>query len=171
VVIMLGSRRAVFFGCLLVLLVSAHAACESDPSSHGATTTGAGGEGGGCPAPAEPMLTLTISAVDGPLPPDTTLRVTWSAGHEPAFALDDPSTWQSLDEGANVVCDVDAKKAPPSELRCELWTSGPTEVVIDAKGYAPVDETFSPKNTDACGPVPTEVTVVLQHGGEGGGPG
>ena len=44
---MLGSRRAVFFGCLLVLLVSAHAACESDPSSHGATTTGAGGGSGG----------------------------------------------------------------------------------------------------------------------------
>jgi hypothetical protein len=116
------------------------------------------------------MLTLTISAEDGPLPDDTTLRVTWSAGHEPAFALDDPATWQSLDEGANVVCDVDPSVLPTSALRCELWTSGPTEVVIDAKGYAKVDETFSPEVTDACGPVPTEVTVVLQHGGEGGGP-
>src|SRR5688500_16552272 len=134
-----------------------------DPSGPGGT-----GGAGGCGAidPTHPLITLTIRADEGPVPPDTRLRVSWSAGEEQEFRLDDPETWATLDE-SNVVCDVDRDAGPPdalSALVCELWTNGATRVVVSADGYVTRDETFTPEFDDECDlPVPAQVAVELRE--------
>jgi hypothetical protein len=111
------------------------------------------------------MLTLSLSATDGDLPPDTSIQVKWSAGTEPLFKLDDASTWQSLDDGGNVICDVAQGQptAPRKRLTCQLWTSGATEITASAIGYVRASETFSPDQSERCdGPIPTAVSIELR---------
>lgn len=148
------------------------AGCENQgPGGSGgqAGTTGAGG----CPTVPQPMFTVTITAPEeGRVPPDTSIEVSWSAGVEPAFALDDPATWGTLDGGANVVCDVDRAKPPPAdlpELVCRLWTSGATEIKVSAGGFDKHVETLVPMQSEECGgAVPKDVVVELLHKPDGG---
>ena len=147
-------------------------ACEdSGPTGTSAASSGAGGMEG-CAVGPQPLLTITITAEDGPLPSNTKIVVTWSAGEEPAFVLGDPSTWKTLEDGVNVVCDVHTAKAPPRELEelvCELWTSGATAVEVKAPGYVTYEETFSPAYSEAChGPIPTAVTIELEASPDAG---
>jgi hypothetical protein len=121
------------------------------------------------------MLQLTIAAPPGPVPVDTSVAVTWSAGEEPVFVLDDPTTWHTLADG-NILCEVDPKQPPPTALAslvCHLWTSGATHVRVAAKGYVAYDATLKPKYSTECkGPVPTNVAVNLSpepDAGAGGG--
>ena len=113
----------------------------------------------------KPQFTLHVRAKDGPVPPDTTVVVRWSAAEEAPFVLNDPSTWKSADEGANVDCAVDHDAGPPTdlaELVCELWTSGPTEVKVSATGYLPLDKTYTPEQIDQCeDPIPSDVQAEL----------
>jgi len=127
-----------------------------------------------CPAGPVAMYNLMIHAAGGPVPLDLTLVVIWSAGAEPPFLLADPSTWGSLDQGANVVCDVDPQGAPPVDLAalsCHLWTSGPTYVAVAAKGYATYAGTLTPHQDPACdAPLPATIEVLLTPLGDGGPP-
>jgi hypothetical protein len=139
------------------------AACKVSTSS---TPNDAGAAGaGGCPVGSRPQFTLYVKAKNGPVPPDTTIVVRWSAAEEDPFVLCDPSTWKSADEGANVECDVARDAAPPvdlEELVCELWTSGATEVKVNATGYLPFDQTFTPQQIEQCkDPVPSDVQAEL----------
>lgn len=143
------------------------------------TPTGGGGAAGGdagvdCPTGPVALLNLIIAGPSGHVPPDTSLVVSWSAGEEPAFCLDDPKTWMTLAD-ANVVCDVDPGAPPPEnlpELVCHLWTSGATHVEVRADGHAPYGATLKPKYSSICkGHVPTDVHVALAvqpDGGAGG---
>jgi len=150
-----------FFSTWVAVLMAP--ACKDDP------TTGAGGGGGsggvgGCPTEVAAQFTLTIAAADGSLPESLSLLVTWSAGPEPEFLLEDPSTHLGL-EGSNVVCAVDPEVAPEdrASLVCQLWTSGATRVqVVTTAEYEPIDETFSPELIEDCDvPVPSHVSVEL----------
>jgi hypothetical protein len=111
------------------------------------------------------MLHLHITADDGPVPADTLLAVTWSAGAEPDFQLDKPSSWGTPADGSNVICDLDTTQPPPkdlAELVCHLWTSGATHVVVTAGAHAPYEATLKPETSADCGgPVPTRVAVHL----------
>jgi hypothetical protein len=151
-----------------VLLV----ACAPSGGSGQATSSGAGGQAGagggsgGCVAVPQPNLLLGVRAHEGPVPGDTTILVEWSGGQAGPFMLDDPGTWQSL-EDSNLVCDVD-KLHPPTmpldELRCEVWTSGATRVTVQAQGFAGYEKTFS--SAPAC-VKPTKVLVELDRGDGG----
>ncbi|AKT38607.1 uncharacterized protein CMC5_027540 [Chondromyces crocatus] len=138
-------------------------ACDDGDGTGGAGGEGEGGQGG-CPTELAAQYTITVRSADGPVPPDTTIRVTWSVGEEPAFHLDDPSTWLSLDEG-NVVCDVDPEEPAPTalrELHCQIWTNGPTQVEITAEGFVDYDETLNPATSQECGgPIPLQVDIEL----------
>lgn len=120
--------------------------------------------GADCPSGPEALLNLFIRSSVGPVPFDTKVMVSWSAGAEPPFVLSDKKTWMSLVDG-NVICDVDADAPPPkdlAELVCHLWTSGVTHVEVRASGYAPYSQTLKPRMVEACkGPVPTNVGVKL----------
>jgi hypothetical protein len=109
-------RTLLLVASALVTLAGGAAACGESGGSGGSAATsgpGAGGSGGnGCPM-GLPNLTLTVRADEGPVPPDTRIRVRWSAADEPEFALDAPGTWKTLDDGVNVVCAVD-RTAPPA---------------------------------------------------------
>lgn len=124
-----------------------------------------------CPTGPEAMLNLFIKSASGPVPWDTKVKVSWSAGVEPTFALSDKSTWMSLVDG-NVICDVNANEPPPkdlAELICHLWTSGATHVEVRASGYVTYSETLKAKTVEACkGPVPTDVAVKLAPVPDGG---
>ena len=114
----------------------------------------------------EPLFTLRIHGHAGPVPANTKVAVVWSAGAEPIFALDDPTTWKTLDDGVNAFCRVDTDGGPPvdlTELVCELWTSGATQVEVSATGYTTYAKTLTPKLIDGCdAPVPSEQDVELQ---------
>jgi hypothetical protein len=134
---------------------------DATPPPTGATT---GPGEGGCPhGPPEALFTVTIQTDDGaPLPSDTTVSVRWSAGEEPAFVLDDPTTWKTLDDGVNAVCEPDAQAGPVALLRCELWTSGATEVAVTATGYLELRETLTPATKEGCEePIPSETALEL----------
>ena len=151
------------------------AACEEDPPGDAGGQSGsAGGGGGACPDGPPPVFTISITAADGSVPPDTSLAVTWSAGSEPLFVLSDSSTWRTLEEGANVVCNVDPKSPPSGPLEalvCRLWTSGPTEIVVAAQSYQSHTETLVPTVSERCdGPLPADVAVTLFHQLDGGPP-
>lgn len=159
-------------------LVGAISACEEGPAppvpTSGSTGAGGGGgAGGACPMGPQAMFELTVTAVDGPVPPDTRIAVSWSAADEPEFALDDPFTWKTLEE-ANIECDVDPSHPPGPDLPallCHLWTSGATHVKVTASDYQTFEETFTPTISEHCeGPIPTAITVTLQREpmGEGG---
>jgi hypothetical protein len=162
-------RRLLFvtFVLFLVLTGLMGAACKESSPPPDAGTGGQGGSGGSCPVGPVAMFTLTVTATDGPVPPDTSITVSWSAGQEPMFVLSDPTTWKTLDDGTNVVCHVDRMQPPPSDLAmlvCDLWTSGPTLVKLDAQGYETHEETFSPEMSEPCGgPVPTEIALELMR--------
>ncbi len=110
------------------------------------------------------MFDLTITAAEGDVPPSTQIDVSWSAGHEPTFNLDQPATWMTIEQ-ANVICDVDATKPPPEHLAalvCHLWTTGATNVVVAAKGYTTFDKTYTSTFSDHCKTlVPTAISVEL----------
>ena len=154
-----GVLCALAFGALLP------AACDEETSAV-ASSSGAGGGDAGCySGPPAPLFVITISAHAGPLPADTTLAVKWSAGEEPSFSLDDPSSWLSLEDGSNVVCGVDKDAGLPlalDQLRCELWTSGATDLVITAGALPPYQQTLVPLQVPGCDePVPQEIDVVV----------
>lgn len=139
-------------------------ACSDAAGPSTSTASGSNGAGG-CDQSPKPMLTLSLRASDGDLPADTSIQVKWSAGTEPLFKLDDASTWQSLDDGGNVICDAATSQpsAPKKALTCELWTSGATEITASATGYVRATETFSPEQSERCnGPIPTAVSIELQ---------
>lgn len=165
----------------LLLLPSAIASaallgCPPD-GNNSSTDTGGGDAGVECPSGPVAMLNVAVKAKSGPVPPDTRVLVSWSAGAEPAFDLDDPKTWSTLADGANVVCDVDPTQPPPKDLTqlvCHLWTSGVTHVQVRAAGYEPYESMLKPKYSAVCeGPVPTDVGVTLRpvpDAGTGGAP-
>jgi hypothetical protein len=135
---------------------------ETGPASQTSTGQGMGGCHSGPPAP---LYTVKIHALGGTLPADTALTVKWSAGEEPTFALDDQSTWLTLEDGSNMECDVDPTLPIPTdlaELSCELWINGSVEVAVSASGYAPHVETVLPMEIEGCDqPVPRVVEVEL----------
>jgi len=168
-----GVSRGVLASSLSLALALGGCAPTTD------TSTGGGDAGGGdagvaCPAGPEAMLTLIIKAASGPVPEDTELLVSWSAGLEPTFSLDDPKTWKSLAD-ANLICDVDPALPPPTDLAalvCHLWTSGVTHVQVGAGGYTSYESTLKPKYSAKCkGPVPTDVAVTLALVPDGGSAG
>ena len=148
----------------VALALSLLCACPPTPNTP-AAGGGAGGADAGCPTGPTALLALHILADDGPVPPDTQLEVTWSAGDEPDFELDKPGTWGTAADGSNVICDVDPSQPPPKdlpELVCHLWTSGATHVKVTAAAHTPYEATLKPKTSADCdGPVPTRITVHL----------
>jgi len=142
---------------------------DSGASSSGSGGSGSGGTGGeagsgGCLMTPQPTFALRVLAeAGGPVPPDTTVEIMWSAGDEPPFHLDDSATWGSL-ETSNIVCDVDAAEPPPTDLlvlACALWTSSPTQVRVSAKGYVTKDHTYTAEPSSPCEPEPTPIEIEL----------
>lgn len=139
---------------------------ERGPSSP--TTHGGNGGAGGCPVRLpEPQFVVEIRADEGPVPIDTRVVVEWSAANEPPFVLSDPTTWKTLDDGVNLVCNIDRTQPPPTDLAvlvCELWTSGAVNLMIDATGFTPYTETLTPMMSETCNePMPMDVSVTLSH--------
>ncbi|MDI1429292.1 hypothetical protein [Polyangium sorediatum] len=164
----MSSRRAFVFSLgLLRAVLAGLSACEHPKPPPPDVDGGHGGEGG-CPVrPPEPLFVLDIRAEGEPLPPDLRIVVEWSAGDEPPFDLSDATTWKTLDDGANFVCNVDRSKPPPTDLAtllCELWTSGPVNVLVTAEGFEPHAETLKPAMSELCGTLtPMEVAILLSR--------
>lgn len=152
---------------------------DAPPSPTTSSSSSSSTGGGGCPmGPPEALFTVRITTEEpGPLPTDTTVAVRWSAGEEPVYVLDDPTTHKTLEDGSNVVCTplqgaggaggqggavAAAGGGGPLALSCELWTSGTTEITVIATDYPERVETLKPETIDDCeSPVPSDVDLVL----------
>lgn len=168
-----GLARARKLACGLVAL-SLAAGCEPPDSTSSTSSSGSGGSStggsggvagsGGCLITPQPTFGLRVLAADGgPVPPDTTIEITWSAGNEPPFHLDDETTWGTL-ETSNIVCNVDPNVPPPIDLavlECALWTSSPTQVRVSAKYFLTKKHTYAAEPGDACDPQPTPIEIEL----------
>jgi hypothetical protein len=148
------------------IFAASFAACE-ETTPGGTGGQGGGGGQGGCPNDIEAQFTVHLSVPGGTIPPDTRVKVTWSAGEEPIFVLEDPETYLTLEDGSNLVCDVDEATSAPTdlpELICHLWTSGPTRIEVTADGYIPLDETLVPPELlEGCDkPIPTDADLELE---------
>jgi hypothetical protein len=152
------------------LVIALAVACDppETSSSAGSGGSGAGGSGsssssGGClPTPQPTFALRVLDEAGGFVPPDTTIEVSWSAGVEPAFHLDDPSTWGTPE--SNVICDVDPSQPPPEDLpvlSCALWTASPTEVEVSAKGFITKGNTYKADPVSGCDPEPTPIEIEL----------
>jgi hypothetical protein len=163
----LGAAGALSLFTFAPLFALALAGCKGE--HHRPPEVDAGQEDGVAACPSEilgPLFTVTITAEGGVLPPDMSVIVDWSAGTEPPFVLSEPSTWLTPEDGANVVCDIGEGESPEAlgALRCELWTSGPTEVFVAAKDFREHKETLTPGKDDDCeGPMPTAVEIDLRR--------
>lgn len=127
--------------------------------------------------PPEALFTIEIATEEGKLPLDTTVAVRWSAGEEPAYVLNDPTTHKTLEDGSNVVCQpggsvgaggaggmggMGGQGGGLAVLSCQLWTSGTTEVTVTATGYPELLETLKPETLDGCdSPIPSDVELIL----------
>jgi hypothetical protein len=130
----------------------AAAGCSSE-SSHG-ESQGSGG-GGGCLLAPHPNFFVDIrSTGDASLPDDTSIVALWSGGEAGPWVLDDPTTWRSL-EASDLVCDIDRANPTASlkALHCEVWTTGPTRIRVDAVGFSTFDRTLVPAPLP-CAPSP-----------------
>lgn len=163
------TRRGSFVVAPFAIAMVAMVHCGDDDAAPPGMGPGvedmAAGGGGGCPGSTpQALFTIVVAAEnDARLPTDTSIGVRWSAGDEPAFELDDTSTWRSLDE-SNVVCDVEGDPTALLELTCELWTSGPTEVTVNGLGYLELVSTLTPQLEEECeGPIPSRSRLVLER--------
>ncbi len=183
----LAAYAAIACATTWVAAVSTTSAC-SDGAGGRQGSGGAGGSGtGGAPGCSDevaPLFTLHVIVAEGELPEDLKLHVSWSAGDEPAVTLGDASSYGTSED--NVVCVRRPAEGPTGaggdggdgggeattggedqgesldELLCELWTSGPTRVQLDAAGYLSFDETLPPATTEGCDrPVPSDVEIEL----------
>lgn len=108
---------------------------------------------------------LTVRAVPGPLPADTTLEVQYGGGTE-TFRLDQGVQTQEV-----VLCDETAKDAGAAdggvaEVHCRLWTQGAAKVTVTASGYPTVEETLEAKAQGKCiQTVPVEIVLGDADGG------
>ncbi len=159
---------------LVIAAIGGVLGCKGPGSSPPHVDGGAGGEGG-CPVRLpEPQFVLEITAEDGPVPGDTQVSAEWSAAKEPPFVLSDKATWKTLDEGVNLVCNVDRTKPPPVDLEqlvCELWTSGAVNLLVNGSGYVTHEETLKPVMDEQCNqPMSSHVAIVLRRPLLDGGP-
>ncbi len=167
-----SSRSRGLAPALGLLFLAAAAGCDSGDGTGGGGAGGSGGGAGGtgsmsCLDVPLPTFELRVLAQEGgPVPPDTTVEVTWSAGKELPFHLDEPETWGTL-ETSNIVCDVDPSAPPPVDLivlSCALWTSSPTQVRVSAKGHVPQEDTYVAEPAEECPePTPIEIELALDH--------
>lgn len=152
-----------FAAAALSLLLAA--GCDSSEGSSGdGGAGGLGGGTGGCLRVPQPTFLLKVLAqAGGPIPPDTTILVHWSAGKEPPFHLDDPTTWPTLDT-SSVQCELDRDAPPPVDLTmltCALWTASPTAVSVSADGYVTEEGTYTAEPSTECNPEPTPIEIEL----------
>lgn len=167
------SPRGLFRASVCVAVCSAllvPSGCDdSDTTTGGAGGSGHGGSGGnagagGCLVVPQPTFELRVLVQKGgPLPPDTTVEASWSAGDEPPFHLDEPESWSTL-ETSNMTCDVDPNAPPPTDLQvltCALWTASPTFVRVSAKGYVTQEDTYAAEAGDECKPEATPIEIEL----------
>jgi hypothetical protein len=159
-----GAVRVFFVISALAMAVLVACTEHAPSGTTSSGTSGTGGAGGACPMGPQAMFDITITATDGDVPPTTAIDVSWSAGQEPKFSLDQPATWKTIDQ-ANVICDVDATKPPPEHLHalvCHLWTTGATNVVVTAKGYTTFEKTYASMFSDHCQAlIPTAIGIEL----------
>jgi hypothetical protein len=157
---------------LVALVVSAACSTEKPPAG-----TGGGGQpvgqGGYCPMGPTALLNLTVAADEGPVPLDTQIQVRWS-GNDEIFKLDDKTTWKTLEDSANLVCEIDLNQPPPTDLTtlvCHVWTNNATDVKVRAAGYEIYEKTHPLKQSTHCdGPVPSDVEITLYKVMDGGTP-
>ena len=128
-----------------------------------------------CPGEVPPTFTVTVRAVDGPLPSDTKLTLQYGGGME-TFALDEPPTQHSLifcntgpsthglGGAAGAGGEAGAGGAGPGsaidELVCDLYPEGAATLSVTGGEYPEV-LTELEGETNECGPETVSEELIL----------
>lgn len=134
-----------------------------------------------CPRP-EPPFRVELTAVDGALPSDTHLVVTYNGSTGESFDLIHQgagnvdvccrTTTSVVVEGPlpEVSCGATTNHAdagdggPPIAILCQLWTGGNAQIDVTGQGYAPLeDDLLGQLLGDGCGVETTDVHEVLER--------
>ncbi|MFO0569354.1 MAG: hypothetical protein U0263_27090 [Polyangiaceae bacterium] len=108
---------------------------------------------------------LTVRAVAGPLPTDTTIEVKYGGGIE-TYRVDQGMTGQEV-----VLCDDELPEAGDAGkqvelVHCKLWTQGAASVTVTATGFPTVEEDLEAKASGKCiKTVPVEIVLGDVDGG------
>jgi hypothetical protein len=134
-----------------------------------------------CPRP-EPPFRVELTAVDGTLPADTNLVVTYNGSNGESFDLVHKGA-SNVDvccrasnsvivEGPlpEVTCgasksDIDAGDGGATvAILCQLWTGGNAQIDVTGQGYAPLeDDLLGQLLGDGCGSQTSDVREVLER--------
>ncbi len=149
-------------GALFAALLSACGllACSSTPPDD-------------CPK-AQPAFHVTLTASDGPLPADTTLRVTYGGQSEEYALLSPPAqpavvycTPQYADDAdAAADADADAGTRDVVALSCDLWTQAAATIEVQAADYPKLTADLEPDTND-CGIKTVDYPLLLDKGDAG----
>jgi hypothetical protein len=129
-----------------------------------------------CPPPV-PAFRLELTAEDGPLPPDTSLSVTYQGSQKESYRLSGPASGNEdvccrpgarLPDGValpHVACGTTAPDVGvPEAIFCELWTNGLAEVGVTGHGYPSIDRVLETRKRDRdCGVDTVDVHLALSH--------
>lgn len=122
-----------------------------------------------CPGP-RPAFQLKVQTFDGrPLPPQTRLVVEYGGSGEESFQLGAPNGspqvvfCQPSQQGAAGASGAAGAggASPLAELRCDLWTDGAANVIVEAEGFATFRQTFPAKTSD-CGILTSAIEATLR---------
>ncbi len=134
-----------------------------------------------CPRP-EPPFRVELTAVDGALPSDTSLVVTYNGStgesfdlvHRGAGNVDvccrtatsviDQGPLPAVNCGTPKTDDDAGDGGPPVAILCQLWTGGNATIDVTGQGYAPLeDDLLGQLLGDGCGVETTDVREVLER--------
>lgn len=146
----------------VVLALFAGSACTNSPPS-----------GPNCPGP-RAAFHVTITAKNGPLPPDTVVKVEYGGGSEeyslaspppqPEVVFCDPidadAGTGANDGGSDAAGTTDAGTGPVMALSCKLWTNAAATIDVQGSGYPLLEQQLQAQKDD-CGIKTVEYALVL----------
>ncbi len=154
------SLRLLGFAVVLALLASA-AGCSSKTNN-----------GPDCPGP-RAAFHVTITAKNGPLPPDTVVTVNYGGGSEEYDLASPPAQPEVVfcdqvkadagtgasDSGSDAAT-ADAGSGKVMALSCKLWTNAAATIDIQGSGYPLLEQQLQAEKDD-CGIKTVEYALVL----------
>ena len=115
-----------------------------------------------CPAGSVPAFMLTISTIEGALPPDTLVSVRYGGGVEEYSLQVPPSAPEVVFCGPTEVDAGTRDAGATRSLTCELWTNGPTQISVTASGFEDLQEDLAVQ-FNSCGIETRKVSLVLRR--------
>jgi hypothetical protein len=158
------SLRALSMGLALLAFPLLHN-CADDDDDDGTDP---------CPGTPSPAFAVSITAAEGPLPQDTSVRLAYGGGSEEYFLAGNgghPSVMfctpergsaGSGGEGGAAAGASQGTLLPTTRLVCEVWVEGAATIWVSGGDYPELEAELEGQSNE-CGPEAVEEELVLGH--------